>query len=99
MALDTQRRQQLIDRMALRIADLRLTAPAILFLEMNKPLAFLGAQFLLALQPFLNIGMKDTDLRDLALLLEDRQGVDDLIDRLESIRSEQPSAPQLHHRT
>lgn len=99
MPLDTLRRKELIERVALRIAELRLTAPAILFLEMNKPLAFLGAQFLLVSQPILNIGMNDRDLRDLALLLEDRRGVDDLIVRLESIRSEQPSVPQLHQRT
>ncbi len=99
MALDAQRRQQLIDGVASRISALELTAPAILFLEMNKPLAFLGAQFLLVSQPFLNIGLKDGDLRDFACLLEDRRGVDDLIGRLESIRSGQPSAPEQHHRT
>lgn len=99
MPLDTLRRKELIERVALRIAELRLTAPAILFLEMNKPLAFLGAQFLLVSQPILNIGMNDRDLRDLALLLEDRRGVDDLMVRLESIRSGQPSVPQLHQRT
>jgi len=48
MALEIQRRQELVERVARRIAEFRLTTPAILFLEMNKPLAFLGAQFLLA---------------------------------------------------
>lgn len=99
MALDDQRRQDLIERLTLQISKSGLTAPAILFLEMNKPLAYLGAQFLLVSQPFLSIGLKDADLRDLALLLEERRGVEDLIERLESIRSQQPSAPELHQRT
>ena len=99
MTLDALRRQQLIDRFAHRIARLGLTAPAILFLEMHKPLAFLGAQLLWAAQPFLSIGLDDADLRDFAAIIEDRAGVEELIDRLESIKPEPPSSPQLHQRT
>ena len=43
MPLDAARRQQVIDRTAHRLAGLGLTAPAVLFLEMHKPLAFLGS--------------------------------------------------------
>lgn len=99
MTLDTPRRQQLIDRLAHRIAGLGMTAPAILFLEMHKPLAFLGAQFLWAAQPFLSIVWNDADLRDFAAIIEDRAGVEELIDRLESIEPEPPSSPRLHQRT
>ncbi len=99
MALDLSRRQQLIDRLARRIVDLGLAAPAILFIEMNKPLAFLGAQLLLVAQPFLSIGLKDADLRDFAAILEERGGVEELIERLESIKTDQTGSPQLHQRT
>ncbi len=99
MALDTLRRQQLIDQIAHRITELGMTAPAILFLEMHKPLAFLGAQLLWATQPFLSIAWNDADLRDFAAIIEDRAGVEELIDRLESIEPESPSSPQLHQRT
>jgi len=61
-----------------------MTSPAILFLEMHKPLAFLGAQMLWATQPLLGMWWRDQDVRDLALLLEDRAGVDALIERLAS---------------
>ena len=96
MALDTARRQQLIDRIAHRIAGLGMTAPAVLFLEMNKPLAFMGAQLLLAAQPFLSLTFDQADLRDFAEIIEERSGVEQLIARLESIRTERPSSPQLH---
>lgn len=99
MALDISRRQQLIDRCARRIADLGLTAPAILFLEMHKPLAFLGAQLLLVMQPFLSLGFDDADLRDVAAIIEQRDGVEELVQRLESLATDQPTAPQLHQRT
>ena len=84
MALDPQRREQLIDALARRAARMHLTAPAILFLEMHRPLAFLGAQMLWAGQPFLSVWLNHADIRDVALLLEDPAGVDELIKRLES---------------
>jgi hypothetical protein len=95
MALDAARRQQIIDRIANRIAGLGMTAPAVLFLEMNKPLAFLGAQLLFAAQPFLSMTFDQADLRDFAEIIEDGAGVEHLIARLESIRTEQSLTPKL----
>ncbi len=74
-------------------------APAILFLEMHKPLAFLGAQLLWIAQPFLSIGLNDADVRDLITVIEDRAGVEELIARLEAPQTDSPSSPQLHQRT
>ncbi len=99
MGLDASRRQQLIDRFARRVAGLGLTAPAVLFLEMHKPLAFLGAQMLFAAQPFLSLGFNAADVHDFAAIIEDRTGVEEVIDRLESIKTEPPAAPQLRQRT
>ncbi len=76
-----------------------MTAPAILFLEMHKPLAFLGAQLLWIAQPFLSIGLNDADLRDLITVIEDRAGVEELLARLEARPTDSPSSPQRHQRT
>lgn len=76
-----------------------MTAPAILFLEMHKPLAFLGAQLLWIAQPFLSIGLNNADLRDLITVIEDRAGVEELIERLEARQTDSPASPQLHQRT
>ncbi len=83
MALNPQRREQLIDDLARRAAQAHLAAPAILFLEMSKPLAFLGAQVLWATQPFLGMFWDQADVRTLAHLFEDPAGVDQLIERIE----------------
>jgi hypothetical protein len=96
--MDPQRRGQMIEGVSRRIAGMGMTAPAILFLEMYKPLAFLGAQLLYAFQPLLNVGLDDADLREFALLLENPGAVEQLIDRLASTKAEQPSAT-LHQRT
>jgi hypothetical protein len=88
MAMDAQRREQLLDDLTRRIEKMGMTAPAILFLETYKPLAFLGAQLLWFAQPFLSLGFKEADLRDLALLIEDRAGVEELLDRLEALQTD-----------
>lgn len=93
MPLDMQRREQLVEALVQRAARAGVTAPAILFLETYQPLAFLGAQMLWTAQPFLNLWINDATVRDLALLLEDRAGVEQLIARLES------SSVQLRQRT
>ena len=99
MDLDASRRQQLIDRVVQQIAGRGMTAPAILFLEMHKPLAFLGAQLLWIAQPFLSIGLNNADLSDLITVIEDRAGVEELIERLEARQTDSPSSPQVHQRT
>ena len=99
MDLDASRRQQLIDRVAQQIVGRGMTAPAILFLEMHKPLAFLGAQLLWIAQPFLSIGLNNADLSDLITVIEDRAGVEELIERLEARQTDSPASPQLHQRT
>jgi len=86
--MDEQRREQLLDDLTRRIEKMGMTAPAILFLETYKPLAFLGAQLLWFAQPFLSLGFKEADLRDLALLIEDRAGVEELLDRLEALQTD-----------
>lgn len=81
---DSERREQLIDELVRRAARMNVTAPAILFLEMNRPLAFLGAQVLWTAQPFLSLWLDPTGIGDVARLLEDPASVDELIHRLES---------------
>lgn len=74
---------ELIERVAIRLRDLGLSAPAILFLQVHAPLSFLGSQFILASQPFLGWLTGDRLLRDLAVFLEDPENVESLITRLE----------------
>lgn len=96
MSLDAPRRGRLIDSFARRIVAAGMIAPAILFLEMHKPLAFLGAQMLWIAQPFLTLGFQDADIRDLALLIEDRANVQALINRLESLEKTNIASSDLH---
>ena len=65
--------------------------PAVLFLEANKPLSFVGSQALLMLQPMTDLFMAHELTADLAALFADRDRLETLITRLETPgHSEQP---------
>lgn len=86
--LKDARREELVLAWAHRIEQAGMVAPAILFLETFKPLAFLGAQLLWFAQPFLTLGLSEADVRDLVQLIEDDAGVEALIARLETGHTE-----------
>ncbi len=81
--LAEERKEQLIEAVARRIEALGLSTPAILMLEANKPLSFLGSQAILILQPILNFALDQSTSQEFAQLLADRQNVERLIQRLE----------------
>lgn len=73
----------LIDRIADAIASRRLAAPALLFIESAKPLSFLGNQMLLFLEPLVKSFVKGKTYDRFAKLLERRENVDLLLERIE----------------
>ena len=79
--MNIQERDALIERLARRIEAAGMVAPAIAFLEANKPFSFLGSQALLFLQPLLSPFLPGTE--GYVAFLEDRENVERLIRRLE----------------
>jgi hypothetical protein len=75
------RRKALVEQVARRIESVGMTAPAVAFLEINRPLAFLGSQMLLVAQPFLSPFLASVD--GWIEILEDRGSVEQLVRRLE----------------
>jgi hypothetical protein len=73
-----------VQKVADKITDLGLVGPAILLLEANKPLAFLGSQLLLVAQPTLNIFISPNLTQQTVNLLTDSQQLEQLIQTLES---------------
>lgn len=83
MALDAARRDQLIEGIAGRLRKWRLSGPGIAFLEVNRPFTYIGSQLLLFVQPLL-AGFIDARLTEEYVgLLEDRDNLQRLIERLE----------------
>ena len=71
------------DEVAKNIASLGLATPAILLLEAHKPLAFLGSQLLLIVEPGLNLFLPQNFTRKTANLLADPDQLENLIHKLE----------------
>jgi hypothetical protein len=87
-----ERKKFLINKIAQKVIDYRLSPVAIIFLESSKPLSFLGNQFMIFMQPFYRALFSFREYEEIAAMLEDRQNVEALIceiERLEEKRDEQ----------
>lgn len=74
----------LLDRISNAAVRWGMAVPAIFLLESSKPLNFVGSQFLHFLSPMVNSVLNAQDLDRLALLLERRDTVEELIRRIEA---------------
>ena len=84
---DEQR--ELLEKIARQVVKRRLTAPAILFLEMCKPLNFLGSQVLIALNPFVQAVFNTAEYQKFALIIEKDANVELLIRLMEEFDGEE----------
>lgn len=85
--LSVERRAELIEHIAQQITKLGMTTPAIFFLEMNRPVTFLGSQAMHFFSPIASlIGI--SSMQELAYLFEDRANVEALLQRLEVLAAE-----------
>lgn len=79
----TAHQRELLVRMAGKIVQLRLTAPAILFLESVRPLNYVGSQVMVFFSPLVRgfFGMPEWD--ELRLVLERRESIGYFLDLIE----------------
>ena len=74
---------QLIRQLTRQISRWKLTLPAILFLEVTKPLSFIASQGLLLCEPVLGFFYEEPRIAQYADLLSDRTNIDHLVACLE----------------
>ena len=74
---------QLIEHLTKQISRWRLTMPAILLLQVTRPLSFIASQGLLLCQPLLSFVWDAPRVADYAELLADSASMDRLVARLE----------------
>ncbi len=77
-----------VDDLARFIVRFGLTVPAILSLESLQPLSFVGSQFMHVLTPSIGVFLTPQKWEALAELLEQREGLNYLIDRIETLDRE-----------
>ena len=75
-----------LDQVAASIEARGWQIPALLALEVGRPLTFLGSQFLWVAQPALSLLLPSQWIRQTAQLLEEPEAIEALIARLEEVR-------------
>ena len=81
--IPAEAQQALLQKVATFIVKRRLTAPAVLTLEMCKPLHLIGGQLMIALNPFVQVIFNTTDFQKFALIIEQDQNLERLIQLIE----------------
>ncbi len=87
--------QELIDKIAGKIVSRRLSVPAVLFMEVLKPLNFFGAQTLNFFGPIIeSLLKKENRYYDFTEFLEKRENIERILQRIEELENELPPKPK-----
>lgn len=81
-AAENARKQEIIEKLSRAIISRQLQSPAVLFLELNRPLGFLMSQAALFARPFLGFFLQPEDVSAAAEVLADPESFDQLLERL-----------------
>jgi hypothetical protein len=76
------KQSDLIDRLARAVVARRLEAPAVLFLELNRPLGFIFSQATCFARPFLAFFLPTADVEAAAQVLDNPSALDALLTRI-----------------
>lgn len=69
---------ELFEKIARKIVEREMTVPAIMLLEMVKPLSFLGSQALVFLNPIVSLVVSSGDYYRFVRLMEERENIEKL---------------------
>jgi|YNPBryantNP2012_1023418.scaffolds.fasta_scaffold49346_1 hypothetical protein len=78
----------LVERIAQRVVGTGMGMMAIVFLESLKPLSFIGSSILVFLRPIFNVFFNGEAYDRFIELVEDRNNIDHLVDRIEQLQDE-----------
>lgn len=83
--LSRERREEIIEGVAKRVVEMRLSVPAILFLEMHKPLTFLASQAVTFVSPVFAAFFGFGRMNEVAAFLRERDNIEALVERIEEL--------------
>jgi hypothetical protein len=88
--LSTEERDAWIEKISRGIVARGMATPAVLFLEMHKPLAFVASQGLVMTSGFTAPFVGMDNLQAFTKLIEKRENVELLVQRIEELAEERP---------
>ena len=87
--LSEEQKTKLIDALAQQVVKRGLSVPAVLFLELHKPFAFIGSQAGIVFAPFLAPFFGFDRIDQYTQLLSERENWERLVERIEELTEEQ----------
>ena len=84
----TPQQKEVVDKICSQIIKRHLTTPALAFLEMSRPLNFIGSQTMHFFAPFLSVLTESQGHRHFAQFLEQRGSIDYICQRIEELETE-----------
>lgn len=82
-AAQLEAEDKILERMAAKVVEWKMTVPAILFLESVKPLNFIGAQAMVFFEPFVQTLFNLKDYDTFRIMMEKRENVEKLLLKIE----------------
>jgi len=87
--IDPKTIEEFINKIAKKIVELKLSVPAIFFLESIKPISFIGSQALVFFRPIVLAAFNIPNAYDIFIrIMEDRENVEKLIQKIEQLEEE-----------
>lgn len=86
----TEQLPAILEKFATAVVDRGMETPAILFLEMVRPLNFLGSQMVFAAVPIAGIFTNPSELEEMATALEHRGAIGNVVERIEQLSGRRP---------
>jgi len=83
-----ERAKELLAKIANQVVKRKLSVPAIMFIESVKPLSFVGSQVLIFMQPIVQAFFNRKEYDEFAVLMEDRDNVELLLQEIERQEAE-----------
>jgi len=97
--LSEERKEELIEALARFVVERGLAAPAVLFLELHCPLAFVGSQAGIVFSPFLVALFGFQRVDEYTQLMSERENWDRLIERIEELEEERRTGTKAQPQT
>ena len=85
----TPEQAESVDKVAEFLVRFGMGTPALLTLETMRPLSYVGSQFMHMLTPAMSAFLTSSAWHSMADLLEDRRGMDYVLERIEHAQREQ----------
>lgn len=84
----TPEQEVILDKIAKKVVQWRMTTPAILFLESVKPMNYVGSQMLVFFEPFVQAVFNVKEYNEFIKIMEERENVERLLVKIEKFDAE-----------